>query len=654
MAASASGGRRTRKAAGKTAGRAGGGGRSRAEKTKTPGRSRKGTKTKASPAQNGARRRSLLGRALSFLAVATIWLVVAAAAGAAWFAYDLPDVSNLDKQVRAGAVRLVAADGRMFASAGALHGEPVRPDALPGHVVDALLATEDRRFRYHFGLDPISLARAVVVNLRVGGYRQGGSTITQQLAKNVFLTADRSLERKIKELLLSFWLEWRFTKDELLAIYLNRVYFGAGAYGIDAAARKYFAVPAGRLELQQSAMLVGLLKAPSRYSPIVDADRALGRTRQVLLNMVDAGYLDAATADRLGNTPIRVKGAAGLGAGNRYFGDWVQEQAAGLAGPMRGDRRISTTLDLGLQAAAEAAIGRGLKRGAGSGASQAAMVVVSLDGAVRAMVGGKRYASSQFNRATQARRQPSSAFKPVVYAAALEAGWQPFNTISDAPITIDGWSPRNFDGSDRGEMSLVEALSRSRNTTAVRLSETIGRKRVIDLARRLGFASRLPSEPSIALGVAETTVLEMAGIYATLGNGGRLVFPYGVEAITDGTAQPYQARGGPEVALGPRAVAEEVAAGITFMMQEAMATGTGRKARLDRPAAGKTGTSQGNRDAWFAGFTGDLVAVVWVGRDDAKPMKDVMGGGLPAEIWADFMKAAHKGKPATPLLSTGR
>ncbi len=649
--ASASGGRRTRKSTGNAKS---GGARARSTTPKKTPRQQKSAGTKRKGQASTPKRRSVIARAVSFLAVAAIWMGVVAAGGAAWFAYGLPDVSNLNNQVRAGAVRLVASDGRLFASAGALHGEPVRPDALPNHVVDALIATEDRRFHYHFGLDPISLARAVVVNIRAGGYRQGGSTITQQLAKNVFLTADRSLERKIRELLLSFWLEWRFTKEELLAIYLNRVYFGAGAYGIDAAARKYFAVPADGLDLKQSAMLVGLLKAPSRYSPIVDAKRALGRTRQVLLNMVDAGYLDAATADRLGTTPIRVEGAAGLGAGNRYFGDWVQERAAGLAGPMRGDREIATTLDLDLQAMAEGAIARGLQRGGSAGASQAAMVVLDLDGAVLAMVGGKRYATSQFNRATQARRQPSSSFKPVVYAAALEAGWQPFDSISDSPITIDGWSPRNFDGLDRGQLSLVEALSRSRNTTAVRLSETIGRKRVIDLARRLGFASRLPSEPSIALGVAETTVLEMAGLYATLANGGYLVFPYGVEAITDGDAQPYQARGGPEDALGPRAVSEEVAAGITFMMQEAMATGTGRKARLERPAAGKTGTSQGNRDAWFAGFTGDLVAVVWVGRDDAKGMKDVMGGGLPAEIWADFMKAAHTGLAPTPLLSANR
>jgi penicillin-binding protein 1A len=588
------------------------------------------------------KRTGFLGALLKYGFVAAIWIGVAVGGLLAYHAYRLPDITDLDRYERAGATRLLDRDGAMFVSYGALHGKPVAANRLPESLVQALVATEDRRFFSHFGIDPISIARAALVNLQAGRTVQGGSTLTQQLAKNVFLSAERSYSRKIQELLLSFWLEHRFSKQEILAIYLNRVYFGAGAYGVDAAARKYYGRPVEDLTAYQSAMLIGLLKAPSRYNPAVDRELSEGRTKQVLLNMADAGYLTEAEALRIASKPAAIRGAAGVSRNHRYFADWARERASGYAGPGGGDRTIRTTLDLRLQRLAEQAVAEGMKRGVKKGVRQVAMVVMSPDGAVRAMIGGRDYGASQFNRATQALRQPGSAFKPFVFLAALEAGYQPETPVTDAALAIDGWQPRNFDGRFRGEVTLEDALADSLNAATVSLSEAIGRRRALSVARRLGLTATLPDQPSLALGSGEVTLLEMTAAYAAFANHGRFVTPYAIEAIgttAGGTIYARPETNAPEV-VDARAVSD-----LNRMLQSVVERGTGKRARIDRPAAGKTGTSQGFRDAWFIGYTADLVAGIWVGRDDASPMDGVTGGSLPAEIWAAFMSEAAKGPP---------
>jgi len=589
----------------------------------------------------------MLRAGLLWSAVAGLWAVIAVAGVLAWQAYKLPDIGDLDRYTRAGAVRMIGADGRMFASFGQIYGDALTVAELPPSLVQAVIATEDRRFYDHPGIDPIGLARAVWMNLRAGRVVQGGSTLTQQLAKNVFLTADRSLERKLQELLLAFWLEHTFSKDEILAIYLNRVYFGAGAYGVDAAARKYFGIPATRLGLAESALLAGLLKAPSRYNPAVDPERAGKRTSVVLANMVDAGYIDQNTARAAAAKPIAIAGPAGRGSGPRYFADWVNDSLPDFVGRPSSDLEVVTTLDPGLQAVAERAVAEGLAAARHGNGLQAALVVLDpATGAVRALVGGRDYGSSQFNRATQARRQPGSAFKPLVFLAALEAGWTPSDAIDDLPIRIAGWAPENIDGKFDGRITLAQALARSRNAATVRLQEAVGRGRVRSLARRLGLSGPLPDGPSLALGTGEASPLEVAGVYAGIANGGRAVFPFAVAAVRDRNGQALYERSGSGLSA---VVSRRSAAALTDMLAGTIASGTGKAARLDRPAAGKTGTTQDYRDAWFAGFTADLVAVVWIGRDDNTAMDRVTGGGLPADIWKRFMIAAQRDWPVRPL-----
>ncbi|MEQ8815534.1 MAG: PBP1A family penicillin-binding protein [Thalassobaculum sp.] len=606
-----------------------------------------GKRSRRSAPRPGGLTGRLLRAGLLWSAVAGLWALVAVAGVLVWQAYKLPDIGDLDRYTRAGAVRMTGADGRMFASFGPIYGDPLTVAELPRHLVQAVIATEDRRFYDHPGIDPIGLARAAWTNLMAGRVVQGGSTLTQQLAKNVFLTADRSLERKLQELLLAFWLERNFSKDEILAIYLNRVYFGAGAYGVDAAARKYFGIPASRLGLAESALLAGLLKAPSRYNPAVAPERAGKRTSVVLANMVDAGYIDRDAARAAAGQPIAIAGPAGRGSGPRYFADWVYDSLPDFVGRPASDLEVITTLDPGLQAIAERAVSEGLAAARNADGLQAALVVLDpASGAVRALVGGRDYGDSQFNRAVQARRQPGSAFKPLVFLAALEAGWSPSDSIDDAPIRIAGWAPENIDGKFDGRITLAQALARSRNAATVRLQETVGRGRVRALAERFGLSGPLPEGPSLALGTGEASPLEVAGVYAAIANGGRAVLPFAVAGVRDREGRPLYERSGSGLSA---VVSRRSAAALTDMLAGAVAAGTGKAARLDRPAAGKTGTTQDHRDAWFAGFTADLVAVVWVGRDDNAAMDKVTGGGLPADIWKRFMTASHKGWPERPL-----
>lgn len=579
--------------------------------------------------------------------LAGFWGAILLSGFLAWHAYQLPDIHDLDRYTRPGSVSMSAAEGAMFASYGPLHGEPVTVVEMSPHLPAAVIAIEDRRFPNHFGVDPIGLARAMWVNLQAGRIVQGGSTLTQQLAKNVFLTHDRSVSRKVRELLLALWLESAFTKDEILSIYLNRVYFGAGAYGVDAAARKYFSKTARDLTLGEAALLAGMLKGPSRYSPAADAERARARTAVVLGAMADIGYIDRETARRIAADPYRLRGPVGRGAGHRYFSDWIYDQVPSFVGTRADDLAVATTLDLHLQTLAEQAVTEGLERGRAVGAGQAALVALDpRNGAVRAMVGGASFRDSQFNRAVQALRQPGSVFKPVVFLAALEQGWKPGDLINDTPVTISGWSPRNFDNRYDGVVTLTEALAESRNAATIRLQEHVGRGRVRDVARRLGFTEELTTGPSLGLGVDEMSPLDLAGIYATFANGGRPVTPHGIEEIRAGGGATLYRRSTSGLA---GQISRRAADALTAMLAETVAHGTGSKAALDRPVAGKTGTSQNHRDAWFAGYTADLVTVVWVGNDDGTPMKKVSGGGLPAEIFRTFMTAAHQDLPRRPL-----
>ncbi len=594
-----------------------------------------------------AGRRWLLGRLLSWSVALGVWALIVLLGVVTWYAYDLPDIGGLTAPAGAPTVALVAADGSEIATFGDLYSRPVALADLPPALGRAVLATEDRRFYRHFGLDLIGVARAALANLRAGRIEQGGSTITQQLAKNIFLTPERTLKRKVQETLLALWLEHELSKDQILTLYLNRVYLGAGSYGVDAAARHYFGKPATKVTLSEAAMLAGLLKAPTRYAPTRDLALARARAAQVLDSMAAAGYLTRAQAAAAKRRPAGLAPSARPQLLARYFTDWVLEQVPRYVGHAARDLVVVTTLEPRLQRLAEQAVEAALaKEGARLDASQAALVALSPQGAVRAMVGGRSYAQSQFNRATQARRQAGSAFKLFVYLAGLESGLTPDDVIVDEPVQIGDWRPRNYAGTYAGPVTLRQALARSINTVAVKVSERAGRERVIAAARRLGVEAKLAPHPSLALGTADLSLLELTTAYAALANGGEGAWPHAVSEIRDGAGRVlYRRRGsGLGRVIGPRELAH-----LNDMLATVIAEGTGRAARLARPAAGKTGTSQDFRDAWFIGYTADLVAGVWVGNDDARPMKRVTGGGLPARLWRRFMGGAHAGLPARPL-----
>lgn len=594
------------------------------------------------PARRPRRRPGAL-RLLRWAAAAAIWGLLAAVALVGWWALDLPDPAAAGG--RAPSVTVLAADGSVLATYGDLHGPSVHFEALPPALVAAVVAAEDRRFFDHGGIDLVGIARAAFANLRAGAVVQGGSTITQQVAKNLFLTPRRTLKRKVQEALLALWLERRFTKRELLAIYLNRVYLGAGVWGVEAAARRYFGKPAQALTLPEAAMIAGLPKAPSRYNPAADIEAARARAAVVIDAMLAAGFIDQAAAAAARERPASPAPVRPAGGSGRYAADWALAQATDTVGATAGDLTIATTIDAGLQRAAADALAAGLARAPGV---EGALVSMAPDGAVLAMVGGSDYVRTPFNRALEARRQPGSAFKLFVYLAALEAGMRPDDRVEDRPIDIDGWQPRNFNGRFEGEMTLAEALAKSVNTVAVRTARRAGAARVVEAARRLGLAGALPAVPSLALGVAETTPLELTAAYAVLARQGLAVRPHILTAIDDGRGRALYRRAAPPA---PRVVAPPAQAALAAMLAAAVAGGTGRAAALgDRPVAGKTGTSQDHRDGWFVGFTRQLATGVWIGRDDGAAVAGLTGGGLPAAIWADYMATAHRGLPALPLV----
>ncbi|HSU06648.1 MAG TPA: PBP1A family penicillin-binding protein [Acetobacteraceae bacterium] len=570
-------------------------------------------------------------RLLRLGVIAAIWGVLALAVVLLWFARDLPRPDSALDAARRPSLTLQDASGRIFASFGDVVGESMRLSDLPPFVPGAVVAIEDHRFWHEPGIDPVGIARALVTNVMHRRVVQGGSTITQQVAKNLFLTNARTFRRKVQELMLTFWLEAHFSKRQILEIWLNRVYFGAGAWGIDAAARMYFGVSARHLAVWQAAVIAGLPRAPSRFNPRADPDAAAARGRQVLAAMVANGDLTAAQAAQ---AAARIAFPAGATMEAGWFADWAAGQAEQMLPPDE-DATLRTTLDPRLQSVAEARLSALLAGpGAAHNASQGAVVALdAATGAVRAMVGGRNYHDSSFNRATLARRQPGSAFKPFVWLAALEKDVRPDDTVLDAPIRLGGWSPRDFEPHFLGEISVEEALALSVNTAAVRLLLKAGGPRaVVAVAARCGIADKLPDNASLALGTGEVGLLELAAAYAPFFNGGRRITPFGLASINAEGRTVAATITPPEQVVDP-----DLAAMMTRMLVAVVARGTGRDAALPgRTVAGKTGTTQDARDAWFIGWTNGQIIGVWLGNDDGAPMKDVMGGSLPAKLFHDI------------------
>ncbi|MEM7547462.1 MAG: PBP1A family penicillin-binding protein [Pseudomonadota bacterium] len=585
-----------------------------------------------------------------------VGLILGGAVG--YYYVSLPDASELLDGRSRGSVTLLDGKGEVFAWRGAQFGGEVRPGDVSPYLVQAIIAAEDRRFYSHFGIDPRGLLRAMVANVRAGRFVQGGSTLTQQVAKNVFLTSERTLERKLKEIPVAIALELKYVKDDILSIYMNRVYLGAGATGFEAAAQRYFSKSAKFVTLPEAAMLAGLLKAPSKFAPTSDMGRAQGRASVIINAMRETGVIDEQLADEALAKPAELSREAARRTGG-HFADWVMEDGpAFLTATTAEDVRIKTTFDAAVQAKAEAALAHIFEtRVRKDSPAEAAIVVMAHDGAVRAIVGGRDPRAQTFNRATQALRQTGSAFKPVVYAAAMEAGYGPQDRIDDRPLEMNipgsgRWSPQNYGGGYRGQVTLEEALAYSINTVAVRLSEEVGRNRVRELATAMGLTAPIADGPAVALGVSEATLLEMTGVFATIANGGRVVPPRGIKEISiRGDETPVMTAA--ETARGTRVMSASSAAKLTSMMNAVIAYGTGTRADPGRPAAGKTGTTQGARDAWFIGFTADYVIGVWMGKDDNAPLTGVTGGGLPAAIWREVAVRIHEGLPARPLTMDG-
>ncbi len=545
--------------------------------------------------------------------------------GFTWLSWALP-VSRALEPLPEATLVLVDSEGNAFARRGALKEAPVEARNLPAHVRDAVLSIEDRRFESHFGIDLRGIARAAKHNAAAGKVEQGGSTITQQLAKTSFLPADRTFRRKAQEALIALWLEARLDKDEILSRYLSSIYFGDGTYGLRAAARHYFDTSPEELDLGQAAMLAGIIKAPSTLAPTGNLAGARARAKVVLDAMVDAGKITEREAREV--RPVRLRnGRDDLPVGS-YFADWVSPQAKEAFNAEYGEVRVPTTLDPRLQKLAERVVSDALRQGARSGVGQAALVAMRTNGDVVAMVGGRDYAGSAFNRATQAQRQPGSTFKLFVYLAALRDGLRPDEIIEDAPITIGDWTPRNYSDTYAGPMPLREAFAQSSNVAAARLIDRVGARAVIRAAQDLGVSSPLKNDPMLALGVSETNLLEMTAAFATLGSRRAPVIPRGLpqpaaDASDDDNVLSLQER-----------------ADLLDLLGAAVDHGTARAARLSVPAFGKTGTTQDYRDALFIGLAGDLAVGVWMGNDDNTPMQDVTGGGLPALTWARFVAPA--------------
>jgi penicillin-binding protein 1A len=611
-----------------------------------PGGGKPPAKRKRSKKSRGPKR-SLIGRMIYWGAVLGLWLMIGIIGVIAWTGAHLPPIQSLEIPKRPPSIQIVDVNNRPLATRGDSGGAVLPLKDMPSYVPKAFVAIEDRRFYEHYGVDPWGIARAALANILHRGVSQGGSTITQQLAKNLFLTQERTIHRKLQEAMLAVWLERKFTKTQILELYLNRVYFGAGAYGIEQAAQHYFGKSAKQLSLPEAAMLAGLVKSPSRLAPTRNFDGAERRAQTVLAAMAESGFISEASSHAAVAHPPRVAAQGGGGSAN-YVADWVMDAINDVLGHVDEDIVVKTTIDSGLQAEAEKSLTEELaQKAVKSGVSQGAVVAMTPDGAVRALVGGRNYSESQFNRAVSAKRQPGSAFKPFVYLTALEHGLTPDTVRQDAPIKVKGWQPENYGHEYYGPVTLTKALALSLNTVSVRLTLELTPMAVIRTAYRLGIASKLEPNASIALGTSEVSPLELVSAYAPFANGGLAVVPHVIERITAGNGKVLYTRN--DAPLG-RIIDARYVGMMNEMMAQTLTIGTAHKAALPGwPAAGKTGTSQDFRDAWFIGYTAHLVTGVWLGNDDGTPTKKVTGGSLPVEIWSRFMRDAHQGVPVAAL-----
>ena len=551
---------------------------------------------------------------------------------AGWLLYcvlTLPDIDQAVARTRQPSTTITAENGNEVKTFGSVYSEVIRLNELPSYVPDAIISTEDRRFYAHFGFDIVAFTRAMLTNIFMGRYAQGGSTITQQVAKNLFLTSQKNIKRKTQELLLAFWLEHKFSKEQILTLYLNRVYLGAGTYGIEAASQKYFQKSSRDMNLLEAAIIAGMLKAPSRYNPIASAERAKARAKVVLQNMVNNDALTERQMKYALTLPVgedksyKVQGAD-------YFADWVYREVNDYIGERDYDIYVYTTLDQKIQENAEKILREAVLAAKNRNVSEGAVVVLNKSGEVKAMVGGIDYRKSQFNRAVTALRQPGSAFKPFVYLTALQNGWKREDRIDDVPLSIGKWKPENYDKKYYGSVTLDEALMKSLNLATVNLSESLSRKDIIRTAKKMGISTPVENTPSLALGTFEVKVIDMATAYSAIANGGYATWPHAIKEIyTRDGYQLYQREADTENRILDAGAVKD----LTKMLEKVISQGTGRRAKIPGFAAGKTGTTQDYRDAWFVGFTDEYVIAVWVGNDDNSPMKGVTGGTLPAEIW---------------------
>jgi penicillin-binding protein 1A len=589
-------------------------------------------------------------RLLYWLTVLALWAIIALIGALVWVGIHLPPIQSLEIPKRPPSVLIVGVNGATLATRGDMGGAAVPIGELPAYVPNAFVAIEDRRFYSHHGVDPFGILRAVVKDVLRRGASQGGSTITQQLAKNLFLTQERTVSRKLQEVALALWLEHKFTKAQILELYLNRVYFGAGAYGVEAAAQRYFGKSAKHLSLAEGAMLAGLVQSPSRLAPSHNPEGAERRARLVLAAMAELKMISP-DAERVALAhPARAVRTLTAGSVN-YIADWVMDAVNDLVGTFDEDIVVETSIDPALQATAERALIDVLQqKGDRLGISEGSLVAMTPDGVVRALVGGRNYGESQFNRAISARRQPGSAFKPFVYLTALEHGLTPDTLRDDAPIAVKGWKPENYEREYRGPVTLTQALANSLNTVSVRLTLELGPAAVIRTAYRLGITSPLQPNASIALGTSEVSPIELVAAYASFANGGFAISPHVVERVRGADGKILYA---PSDQMLGRVIDARYVGMMNTMMRQTLVSGTARHADLPGwPAAGKTGTSQDYRDAWFVGYTSHLVTGVWLGNDDNAPTRKATGGGLPVEIWSRVMKAAHQGITPTALPDT--
>ncbi len=607
-------------------------------------------KKRKSPVRNKKKRRSFLLRILGWCfgkmprmaywtTVLGLWGFIGALCIVGWYGAQLPNAGSWEVPKRPPNVRITGHDGGFMLNRG-VGGSAMQLGDMSPWLPQAVMAIEDRRFYYHFGFDPIGFTRAMVTNVMAGRMRQGGSTLSQQLAKNLFLKPERTFARKVQELILAIWLEAKYSKDEIMEMYLNRVYFGAGAWGVDAASRRYFGKSASKINLQEAAMIAGLLKAPSAYSPASHPKRAKARTKLVLSSMVRDGYIERKDI-KPDAKPVITTSYYRAGP-EHYVADMVMKEVKKLIPEVDRDITVETTISPYLMTAAQGVVQTALRTySKKKRVSQAALVSLAPDGAIRAVIGGRHYGKSQFNRAIDAKRQPGSAFKTFVWQAALERGYGPNSIVVDEPVRMGRWKPENYDRRYRGDVTLSDAFAKSLNTIAVKLVGETGSKRVAATARRMGISTELERNASLALGTSEVSLMELTSAYAPFANGGVRAKPYLIKRIVDGKGKVLYKRGKrPKI----RVVEPGTLGAMNGMLHQVTTRGTGKAAKIPGHfAGGKTGTSQNSRDAWFIGHTSHLVTGVWFVNDNNKPTKKLTGGSLPAKAWASYMTAAHQG-----------